>query len=109
MRRRIPRFRHPDGSQATGRCATTSGGGHTGPGSHRTCADMPAAHASLKRRIVAGEHALLTLVPSGLPTPDPPPPPPAPPPPPPVTRPVPPPPPHPYTPPHPFPPPHHPS
>ncbi len=53
---------------------------------------MPAAHASLKRRIVAGTLALLTVVPSGLLATEPAPPYPPPPPPPPVTRPVPPPP-----------------
>jgi len=52
---------------------------------------MPAAHASLKHRIVAGTLALLTVVPSGLLATEPAPPYP-PPPPPPVARPVPPPP-----------------
>ena len=51
---------------------------------------MPTAHASLKRRIVAGTLALLLLVPSGLLATEPAPP--YPPPPPPVGRPVPPPP-----------------
>jgi len=53
---------------------------------------MPAAHASLKRRIVAGTLALLTVVPSGLLAAEPEPAPPYPPPPPPVVRRVPPPP-----------------
>ena len=53
---------------------------------------MPTAHASLKRRIVAGTLALLLLVPSGLLAAEPEPAPPYPPPPPPVGRPVPPPP-----------------
>ncbi len=53
---------------------------------------MPAAHASLKRRIVAGTLALLTVVPSGLLAVEPEPAPPYPPPPPPVVRRVPPPP-----------------
>ena len=47
---------------------------------------MPAAHASLKRRIVAGTLALLTVVPSGLLAAEPEPAPPYPPPPPPVVR-----------------------
>ena len=53
---------------------------------------MPTAHASLKRRIVAGTLTLLLLVPSGLLAAEPEPAPPYPPPPPPVGRPVPPPP-----------------
>ena len=53
---------------------------------------MPAAHASLKRRIVAGTLALLTVVPSGLLAAEPEPAPPYPPPRPPVVRRVPPPP-----------------
>jgi len=53
---------------------------------------MPTAHASLKRRIVAGTLALLLPVPSGLLAAEPEPAPPYPPPPPPVGRPVPPPP-----------------
>jgi len=53
---------------------------------------MPAAHASLKRRIVAGTLALLTVVPSGRLAAEPEPAPPYPPPPPPVVRRVPPPP-----------------
>jgi len=60
---------------------------------------MPTAHASLKRRIVAGTLALLLLVPSGLLAAEPEPAPPYPPPPPPVGRPVPPPPPRHYYPP----------
>jgi len=60
---------------------------------------MPTAHASLKRRIVAGTLALLLLVPSGLLAAEPEPAPPYPPPPPPVGRPVPPPPPRYYYPP----------
>jgi len=53
---------------------------------------MPTAHASLKRRIVAGTLALLAVVPSGLLAADPEPAPPYPPPRPPIARPVPPPP-----------------
>ena len=53
---------------------------------------MPAAHASLKRRIVAGTLALLTVVPCGRLAAEPEPAPPYPPPPPPVVRRVPPPP-----------------